>query len=91
VKYPAEAGGYTPGDTWEIYVGKDNRVQQMVFHHGGSVKPSVVSATWTGYKKAGPLLVSTDHRLTADGAPGHLTLSEVAVKLTGSDSWVKAQ
>ncbi len=26
VKYPNE-GGYTPGDTWELYVGKDNRVE----------------------------------------------------------------
>jgi len=23
VKYPAEAGGYTPGDTWDLYVGSD--------------------------------------------------------------------
>jgi hypothetical protein len=91
VKYPSESGGYTPGDTWELYVGKDNRVQQMVFHHGGNVKPSVVMATWAGYKKAGPLLVSTDHRLTVDGAPGHLSLSDVAVKQTGSDTWVKAE
>ena len=22
VKYPAEAGGYTPGDTWDLYVGR---------------------------------------------------------------------
>ena len=56
VKYPAEAGGYTPGDTWELYVGKDNRVEYLVFHHGGAAKPSLVSATWAGYKKAGPLL-----------------------------------
>src|SRR5579863_1227850 len=27
VKYPAEAGGFTPGDTWELFVGSDNRVQ----------------------------------------------------------------
>ena len=27
VKYPAELGGYTPGDTWDLYVGKDNRVE----------------------------------------------------------------
>src|SRR5712692_5632199 len=26
VKYPAEAGGYTPGDTWDLYVGSDGRV-----------------------------------------------------------------
>ena len=35
VKYPAEAGGFTPGDTWNLYVGKDNRVEYLVFHHGG--------------------------------------------------------
>jgi hypothetical protein len=91
VKYPAEAGGYTPGDTWELYVGKDNRVQQMVYHRGGSTKPSLVIATWAGYKKAGPLLISTEHRGTADGKPLHIFLSDVAVKLTGSDTWMKAQ
>ncbi|HYL13392.1 MAG TPA: hypothetical protein VEV41_10155 [Terriglobales bacterium] len=91
VKYPAEAGGYTPGDTWELYVGKDNRVQQMVYHRGGSTKPSLVIATWAGYKKAGPLLISTEHRGTADGKPLHIFLSDVAVKLTGSDTWRKAQ
>ena len=69
VKYPAEAGGYTPGDTWDLYVGKDNRVQQMVYHRGGPRKPILVTATWAGYKKAGPLLVSTEHRGTADGKP----------------------
>jgi hypothetical protein len=91
VKYPAEAGGYTPGDTWELYVGKDNRVELLVFHHGGDKKPSLVIATWTGYKKAGPLLFSTEHRGTADGKPLHIFLSDVAVKLTGSDTWMKAQ
>ena len=91
VKYPAEAGGYTPGDTWDLYVGKDKRVQAMVYHRGGPTKPSVVTATWTGYKKAGPLLISTEHRGTADGKPLHIFISDVAVKLTGSDTWKKAE
>ena len=91
VKYPAEVGGYTPGDTWELYVGKDKRVEQMAYHRGGPKKPSLVLATWTGYKKAGPLLVSTEHRGTADGKPLHISISDVAVKLTGSDNWMKAQ
>jgi len=91
VKYPAEAGGYTPGDTWDLYVGKDNRVQAMVYHRGGSTKPSLVVASWTGNKKAGPLLISTEHRGTADGKPLHISISNVAVKLTGSDKWVPAQ
>jgi hypothetical protein len=90
VKYPSNLG-YTPGDTWEHYVGPDNRIQQMVFHHGGSAKPNTVVATWAGYKKAGPLLVSTEHHGTADGAPMTLVFSNVAVKLTGSDAWVPAQ
>ncbi len=91
VKYPSEAGGYTPGDTWELYVGPDNRVKEFIFRHGGSQKPSVVIATWAGYKKAGPLLISTDHHGTADGKPLHLFLSDVAVKLVGSDTWVDAK
>jgi hypothetical protein len=91
VKYPAEAGGYTPGDTWDLYVGKDNRVQQMVYHRGGPKKPSLVTATWAGYKKAGPLLISTEHRGTADGKPLHIWLSNVAVKVTGSDNWMDAK
>lgn len=91
VKYPAEAGGYTPGDTWDLYVGKDNRVEYFVYHRGGPKKPSLVSTTWAGYKKAGPLLISTEHRGTADGKPVHIFISDVAVKLTGSDTWMKAQ
>jgi hypothetical protein len=90
VKYPSD-GGYTPGDTWELFVGPDNRVKQMRFRHGGSAKPSLVIATWAGYKKAGPLLVSTDHRGTADGKALTLTFTDVAVKLAGSDTWVNAQ
>jgi hypothetical protein len=91
VKYPQEAGGYTPGDTWDLYVGKDNRVQAMVYHRGGDKKPSLVTATWTGYKKAGPLMISTEHRGTADGKPLHISITNVAVKLTGSDKWMPAQ
>src|SRR5215470_3354134 len=91
VKYPAEAGGYTPGDTWDLYVGKDYRVRAMVYHRGGDKKPSLVTASWAGHKKAGPLLFSTEHRGTADGKPMHIFLTNVAVKLAGSDKWVDAQ
>ena len=91
VKYPAELGGFTPGDTWDLYVGKDNRVVQFVYHRGGTRPPKLVKATWTGYKKAGPLLFSTEHRGTADGKPLHIFLSDVAVKVAGSDKWVNAQ
>ena len=91
VKYPAEVGGDTPGDTWDLYVGSDGRIVEFIYHRGGPKKPSNVTTTWAGYKKAGPLLVSTDHRGTADGKPAHIFFSNVAVKLAGSDKWTDAQ
>src|SRR5262249_43995261 len=90
VKYPAD-GGYTPGNTWDLYAGKDNRVVYLVYHRGGDKPPSRVLATWTGYKKAGPILFSTEHSGMADGKPLHLTITNIAVKLTGSDKWIPAQ
>ena len=100
VTYPSD-GGYTPGDTWELFVGADNRIQEWVYHHGGSVKPSG-TWTWVEYKKAGPLLVSENHLGTIFALPGapkplpagkplRIFFSDVSVKLTGSDAWVKAQ
>ena len=91
VKYPSEVGGYTPGDTWDLYVGPDNRVVEFVYHRGGPKKPSNVTTTWAGYKKAGSLLVSTDHRGTADGKPARIFFSDVAYKPAGSDKWTDAQ
>jgi len=90
VKYPSD-GGYTPGDTWDLYVGKDGRVEQFVYHRGGPKKPSTVIASWEAYKKAGPLLISTDHNGTADGNAVHIFITDLAVKVGGSKDWVNAQ
>ena len=89
VKYSSK-GGYTPGDTWDLYVGSDNRIKEMVYHRGGPAKPSLVTVSWEGYQKTGPLLFSTDHRGTADGKPVRVSFSNVAVKLVGSDTWIDA-
>jgi hypothetical protein len=46
--YPAKAGGYTPGDTWDLYVYEDNRMEGKllhVFHKNVAVKP-VGSVKW---------------------------------------------
>jgi len=90
VKYPS-GGGYTPGDTWTLYVGTEGRVEAFQYNRGGPKKPSVVIATWTGYRMAGPLLISTEHRGTADGGPFHLWFTNVAVKLAGSNTWMDAK
>jgi len=89
VKYPSD-GGYSQGDTWELYVGSDGRIQEMAYHGGGLTKFEV-AATWTDYKKAGPLLFSLDHRGTHNGDPLRVSFSNVAVKLVGSNTWTDAQ
>jgi hypothetical protein len=88
MKYPS-AGGYLPGDTWALFVGPDNRIKEIEFHHGGNAKPSVVVANWIDYKMAGPLLFSLDHHGKADRKPFRLTFTKVAVKMEGSDTWVE--
>ena len=90
VKYPP-SGGYLPGDTWEIYVGKDLRIQEMFFRRGGSTKPTIVAANWTNYKKAGPLLVSLNHKGKADGKAFTLFFTKVAIRLNGSTNWTEAK
>jgi hypothetical protein len=90
VKYPTQ-GGYTPGDIWDLYIGNDGRIQQFVYHRGGPKMPRVVTATWESHKKAGPLLVATEHHGTADGGILHVFFSDVAVKLSGSANWLPAQ
>jgi hypothetical protein len=83
--------GYTPGDSRKLYVGPDKRIQEMHYHRGGPKKPTEVIVTWAGYKKAGPLLFSTDQRGRADGKPLRGSFSDVSVKVTGSDNWTHAQ
>jgi hypothetical protein len=90
VKYAS--GGYSPGDTWELFVGPDHRILEMKYHRAAPIAgmPTVVLAKWEGYKKAGPLLISTDHPGVADGHAFRITLTDVAVKATGSKNWILA-
>ena len=53
VKYGSELGGYTPGDTWDLYVGKDNRVEYLVFHHGGTQEAEPRQGNLGGLQKGG--------------------------------------
>jgi hypothetical protein len=39
-------GGDSPGDTWELYVGADKRVEEFIFRRGGTRKPDALIATW---------------------------------------------
>src|SRR5690349_9440015 len=42
VKYPS-GGGYSQGDTWELYVGPDGRIEEMGYHAGGPPKHDVIA------------------------------------------------
>jgi hypothetical protein len=90
MKYSSD-GGYEPGDTWDLYVGADKRIAEIVYHRSGNKPPKLVVATYADHKKAGPLLISTDHRGTFDGKPLRVWLSDISVKTTGSDDWINAQ
>jgi hypothetical protein len=90
VKYPS-TGGYLPGDTWMLFVGGDKWIKEFEFHRGGDTKPGVVKAKFLDYRMAGPLLVSLDHRGTADGKPVRILFSNVAVKVNGSSDWTIAK
>jgi len=90
VTYPKKGGGYTPGDSYDLYVGANNRVVVWVYHESGTAKDSLIS-TWTDYKMAGPILVAHDHRGTEEGKPLRIYFTDVAVKLTGSDALVPAK
>jgi hypothetical protein len=90
VKYPD--AGYQPGDTWDLYVGADKKIQQIVYHRGAPTPPpKLVISDYTDYKKAGPLVVAMDHHGKLDGKDFHLFMTDVSVKLSGSDNWVKAE
>ena len=91
VKYAS--GGYSPGDTWELFVGPDKRILEMRYQRAVPVAgaSTLLLTKWERYKRAGPLLISTDHSGTADGHLLRINFTDVAVKVTGSDNWLIAR
>lgn len=83
VTYPKTGGGYTPGDSYDLFVGADNRIVAWNFHRGGVPEPTL-TVTWADYKMAGPILIAHEHRGTLSGKPFHLFFTDVSVKLAGA-------
>ena len=63
VKYPSD-GGYSPGDTWELYVGSNGRIEEMAYRAGGPTQ-HVVIVTWADYKRPDRC---SSHSITAERA-----------------------
>ncbi len=83
VTYPKKGGGYTPGDSYDLFVGTDNRIVEWIFHRGGAAKPTL-TASWADYKQAGPISIAQDHRGVYEGKPTRIFFSDVSVKVAGA-------
>lgn len=84
VKYP-DNEGYTPGDVYELFIDKSNRMVQWIYRKGGDPKPTRIT-TWEDYKKVGPLTLALDHN-SPDGV-FRMWFTDVAVRLSGRSDWV---
>ena len=57
VTYP-NAGGYTPGDSYVLYLGTDHLPVAWAFHKGGAKEPTLVT-TWLDYQTVAGVRVPT--------------------------------
>ena len=87
ITYP-EAGGYTPGDVYELYLDDQYRLTQWVYRRGGSEKPTRIS-TWDGHRNVGPLTISLNHQ--GEDQNFRVWFTNVGVKMVSADSWLFAQ
>jgi hypothetical protein len=72
VKYPSE-GGYTPGDTWDLYIGSDKRVQEFAYHRGGAGQPKTHHRTMGRLQEGWP--PSYLNEPPREGKPHHTVAS----------------
>jgi hypothetical protein len=87
ITFPA-AGGYTPGDAFDLFVDKSNHIKQWAYRRGNAAAPTRTSL-WEENRRVGPLLVSLD-RPGADST-FRVWFTDVAVQLKGSNDWLLPQ
>jgi hypothetical protein len=61
-----DKGGYTPGDTYKLYIDKEMMIKEWSFFPAGSEEPRI-SNTWKNYKTIEGVQISTD-RSNVDGS-----------------------
>ncbi len=83
VRYPS-AGGYTPGDVYELYVDTRGEIVAWVYRRGGDTRPTRTS-TWEDHRRIGPLRISLDHH----GPDGfRVWFSDVALRIQNRPGWI---
>ena len=56
-----QEGGYTPGDAYDFFIGKDSLVAEWVFRRANQPEPSLV-ATWEQYQQLMGLKLASMHQ-----------------------------
>ncbi len=56
-----QEGGYTPGDAYDFFIGKDSLVAEWIFRRGNQAEPNLV-ATWEEYQTLKGLKLASVHR-----------------------------
>ncbi len=56
-----DEGGYTPGDTYKLYINSDYKIEEWSFYPAGSEEPRIINA-WENYKDFNGISISTDRR-----------------------------
>lgn len=53
--------GFTPGDSYDIFIDENNRLQEWAFHKGGAAEPSL-QTTWQDYETFKGMELAKEHR-----------------------------
>ena len=61
-----QEGGYTPGDAYDFYLGRDSVLREWVYRKGNQAEPSLAT-TWEGYEDFQGLSLSTMHQNAEGG------------------------
>ena len=87
VTYPS-AGGYTPGDAYDLFLDEKYRITQWVYRRGNAKDPTRIT-TWEDHRQVGPLVLSLNHH--GDDKNFRVWFTDVAIKTVDEDSWVYPQ
>ncbi|RMA57802.1 hypothetical protein [Ulvibacter antarcticus] len=72
-------GGYTPGDAYDLYFGKDYRIKEWVFREGNDSIPSMTT-TWEDYENFNGIEIAKMHKDSTGNFKLYFT--NISVKLT---------
>lgn len=75
VAYPPDGSGFTPGDTYVLFLDSENLVREWIFIRGEQERP----VTFEGYQQFGPLHIATLHR--GPDPSFKLTFTDISVQL----------